>query len=166
VGLDPEGGDAPRAPVRDANREKAQADARVKLEAAFDKGGAVEAALRSIAFILKGNGAADERSFAVIKALHDAQPAGRPKSQAQLKKILRDQSLLLRLDEKRAVDSIPALLPKDPDERARTLRAVQRVVAAQGELKAEARKRLARVERLFGATAAKGAWKEVADANP
>ena len=166
VGLDPEGSEVRSAPVRDATREKAQSGARAELEASFDKGGAVEAALRSIAFILKGNGGADERSFAVIKALHDAQPSGRPRSQAQLKKVLRDQSLLLRMDEKRAVGSIPALLPKDAEERARTLRAIQRVVAAQGELKAEAKKRLARVEKLFGSKPNKAASsKESADAD-
>ncbi|HET6408887.1 MAG TPA: DUF3141 domain-containing protein, partial [Chthoniobacteraceae bacterium] len=166
VGLDPDGTEGPRAPTRDANREKAQAETRADLEREFDKGGAVEAAVRSIAFILKGNGGADERSFAVIKALHDAQPAGRPRSQPQLKTILRDQSLLLRLDEKRAVETIPALLPKDAEERARTLRAVQRVVAAQGQLNAEGRKRLARIERLFGIKPAKAAKKDSVDANP
>ena len=166
VGLDPDGTEGPRAPTRDANREMAQAETRADLEREFDKGGAVEAAVRSIVFILKGNGGADERSFAVIKALHDAQPAGRPRSQPQLKTILRDQSLLLRLDEKRAVETIPALLPKDAEERARTLRAVQRVVAAQGQLNAEGRKRLVRIERLFGIKPAKAAKKDSVDANP
>ena len=174
VGLDPDGSDVLRAPARDAIRETAQEEARAKLEEQFDKGGAVEAALRAIAFILKGAGGADERSFAVIEALHDAQPAGRPRSQAQLKKVLRDQALLLRLDEKRAIESIPALLPKDAEERGRTLRAVQRVIAAQGALNAEGRKRLARVERLFGEKSAKpvrpakparAVRKEGADAN-
>ena len=102
----------------------------------------------------------------MAKALHDAQPTGRPRSQAQLKQVLRDQALLLRLDEKRAVDAIPALLPKDAEEKARTLRAIQRVIAAQGDLKAEGKRRLARIEKLFGVRPAKAPRKEGADVDP
>ena len=163
VGLDPESTDAERAPARDVNREKAQTAKREELEGRFDKGGAVEAALRSIAYVLKGAGGADERSFAVIKAMHDAQLAGRPRSEGQLKKLLRDQSLLLRLDEKRAVNAIPKLLPKDLGERAKVLRAIQRIVSAQGALNAEGAKRLARIEKMFNAKAATAAKKEDED---
>ena len=167
VGLDPEAAGTAREPEREAAREQAQKRKRADLEAQFEEGGALEAALRAIAYILKGEGGADERSFAVMKAFHDAQPPGRPRSPAQLKAILRDQSLLLRLNEKRAVEAIPKLLPKDAEERSRTLRAVQRVVAAQGDFTAEGRKRLARIEKLFGARSAKparAAKKEGADA--
>jgi len=166
VGLDPREAGATSQPAKEMAREQVEARKRAELEAKFNQGGAVEAALRSIIFVLKGEGGADERSFAVIKALHDAQPSGRPRSQVQLKKMLSDQTLLLRLDEKRAVEAIPQLLPKDPEERARTFRAVQRVLAAQGDLKAEGRKRLTRIERLFGAKpvkAAKAAKREGAD---
>ena len=149
VGLDPESAKAARAPARDAARENAQAARREELEARFDKGGAVEAALRSIAFVIAGAGGADERSFAVIKALHEAQLSGRPRSEGQLKKVLRDQAMLLRLDEQRAVEAIPSLLPKHADDRAKLWRAIQRVVAAQGELNAEGKRRLARIEKMF-----------------
>ncbi|MCL6683240.1 DUF3141 domain-containing protein [Sphingomonas alba] len=160
VGLDPESAKASKAPARDPVREQVQAKQREELEGQFDKGGAVEAALRSIAFVIAGAGGADERSFAVIKAMHDAQFSGRPRSEGQLKKALRDQSLLLRLDEKRAVNAIPKLLPKDVDERAKVLRAIQRIVSAQGELNAEGKKRLGRIEKLFNGKAASAAKKE------
>ena len=52
-----------------------------------------------------------------LKQLHDAQPPGRPRTMAELKEVLRDQSLLLRLDEKRAVAAIPKLLPRDAEDR-------------------------------------------------
>ena len=168
VGLDPQETGATSQPAKEMAREEVGARKRAELEAKFNQGGDIEAALRSIIFVLRGEGGADERSFAVIKALHDAQPSGRPRSQGQLKKILSDQALLLRLDEKRAVDAIPQLLPKDPEERARIFRAVQRVLAAQGDLKAEGKKRLTRIERHFGAKpakAAKAAKREGADAD-
>jgi pimeloyl-ACP methyl ester carboxylesterase len=163
VGLDPEAAKAERAPARDTTREKAQARRREELEARFEVGGAVEAALRAIAYILNAQGGADERSYAVIKELHDAQPAGRPRSQGQLKKTLSDQVLLLRLDRKRAVDAIPKLVPKDAGERARTLRAIERVVGAQGELNAESKRRLARIQKMFNAKAATATKKEDED---
>ncbi|HEU0310129.1 MAG TPA: DUF3141 domain-containing protein [Sphingomicrobium sp.] len=164
VGLDPKGETDSRKLEREALREQAEADRRQALEGRFDEGSAVEAALRSIAFIRMGEGSVDERGFAVLKELHDAQPPGRPRTMAQLKETLRDQYLLLRLDEKRAVAAIPKLLPRDADERARTLRAVQRVIAARGELNGEGRKRLAQIEKLFAVKAAPASNKEDADA--
>ena len=149
VGLDPKANAEERKSGRQTVREQAQAERRYELEGKFDEGGAVEAALRAIAYVRRGDGGADERSFAMVKELHDAQPPGRPRSMAQLKLALRDQVQLLRLDEKRAVAAIPKLLPRDAEERARTLRAVQRVVAAQGDLSVEARRRMTRIEKLF-----------------
>jgi pimeloyl-ACP methyl ester carboxylesterase len=149
VGLDPKGVEEDRKPAYDVLREETRAKRRAELETRWEQGGAVEAALRSIIFIRRAEGTVDERGFAMLKKLHDAQPPGRPRSMAQLKQALREQSLLLRLDEERAVASIPKLIPTDPDDRARTLRAVQRIVTAAGELSDEGKRRLQRIERLF-----------------
>jgi len=138
-----------RHPERDLPREQARAARRAELETHFETGAAIDAALRAIAYVRSGEGGVDERAYAVVKQLHDAQPPGRPRTMAELKEILHDQAMLLRLDAERAVAAIPKLLPRDPDDRSRTLRAVQRVVSVQGELSAEAKKRLARIERLF-----------------
>jgi len=149
LGVDPNEPDAHRL-AREALREQAQTKRREELESSFEQGGAAEAALRAIAWVNRAEGGADERAFAVVKQLHDAQPPGRPRTMAELKAILRDQAMLLRLDEERAVKVIPKLLSKDQDDRARTLRAVQRVVMAKGQLTPEGKRRLARVEQLFG----------------
>ena len=151
VGLDPKGHAAKRKIEREAPREQAKAERRKDLETRFDEGGAVEAALRSVAYVRLGEGSgADERGFAVLKELHAAQAPGRTRSLAELKQVLRDQYLLLRIDERRAIETLPKLLPRDGDERARTLGAVRRMVLAKGNLTAEGSKRLARIEKLFG----------------
>jgi hypothetical protein len=150
VGLDPKSVEG-RKPEQEVLREQDQAARRAELDDRFEKGGAIEAAVRSIAYVRAGDDGTDERSFAVLKELHDAQPPGRPQSMLQLKEVLREQSLLLRLDQERAVAAIPKILPRDPGERARTLRAVQRVVAAQGKLSKEGQRRLERIEQLMGA---------------
>jgi hypothetical protein len=163
LGLDPKSVQEDRKPEREALREQGRARRRAELESRFDKGGAVEAALRAAIYVRRAEGDADERSFAVLKELHDAQPPGRPRSMAQLKETLREQSLLLRMDEEQAVAAIPALLPRVDDERARTWRAVQRLLGAQGDLSVEGQRRLARIEKLFAVPAIPAGKKEPAN---
>jgi len=74
---------------------------------------------------------------------------------AELKEALRDQSLVLRLDRKRAIDALPKLLPNEAEERARLFGLVKRITSAAGELSEEGRKRLAKVEKLFAKGPAK-----------
>lgn len=164
AGLNPKGTDDERKAGQEALRKQTQAKKREELETRFDEGGPLEVALRSLAFIQSGEGSIDERGFAVLKQLHDAQPPGRPRSMAELKVILREQSLLIRLDRKRAIAAIPKLLPPDQDERSRTLRAIERVVSATGQLGDEARRRFAEVKKLFGVKPEPAASKEKADA--
>jgi len=102
-------------------------------------------------YVRRAEGSVDERGFAMLKKLHEAQPPGRPRSMAQLKQVLREQSLFLRLDQERAIEALPKLLPADPEDRARTLRAVQRIAGASGELSDEGKRRLDRIEKLFAA---------------
>ncbi|MFL6731612.1 MAG: DUF3141 domain-containing protein, partial [Sphingomicrobium sp.] len=166
VGLGTPGEPDAQRMARDALREQAQGKNREALEERFEQGAAIEAAVRSIVWVKRAEGGTDERSFAVIRQLHDAQPPGRPRSMPELKQILRDQATLVRLDEERAIKAIPKLVPRDEDDRARTLRAVQRVVLANGELTSEGKSRLARVEHLFGVKAAskpRGTAKEKSD---
>ena len=165
VGLDPKGVEDGRKPGRDALREQARAKQRAELETRWEQGGPVEAALRSILYVRRAEGAVDERGFAMLKKLHDEQPPGRPRTMAQLKQALREQSFLLRLDQERAVEALPKLLPPDPDDRARTLRAVQRIVTASGELSEEGKRRLQHVEKLFDMKRARTP-KEDADVRP
>ena len=134
---------------RDASREFAVAEKRKELEQQFDEGGSTEAALRALAYIAMADGSADERSFSIIREFHEAQPPGRRRTIAELKENLRDQYLLVRLDEERALQTLGGLLPKEAEERKRILRGIRRVVTAHGELSGEASRRLKRIEALF-----------------
>ena len=165
VGLDPKDIENERRPGRDTLREQASAKRRADLETRWEQGGPADAALRSIIYVRRAEGVVDERGFAMLKKLHDAQPPGRPRSMAQLKQALREQSLLLRLDQDRAVEALPKLLPPDPEDRARTFRAVQRIVTASGELSDEGKRRLQHVEQLFNIRRARTP-KEGADVRP
>ena len=63
--------------------------------------------------------------------------------------MFREQYLLLRLDEERALRAIPRLLPDEAQQRAAGWKAVQDVLGASGALPAEGRRRLQRIEELF-----------------
>ena len=140
---------------REATRDAALQARRSALEQRFDKGGLVEATLRAIAYIRLGEDGVDERGFAALRKLHDARPAGWPGTLAELQNVLDEQSLLVRMDEKRALSTLPKLLPRDTTERGKAFRAVRRIVSTQGALSDERQKRLARIERLFVPTGRK-----------
>ena len=92
----------------------------------------------------------DERGFRVLQAIRKLQPANRRLPFGELKVQFRDQYLLLRLDEERAVRAIPRLLPQDERQRANAFDAIREVVTASGSLSEPAETRLKRLAGLFG----------------
>lgn len=72
-------------------------------------------------------------------------------SLSRFREILREQYLLVRLDEERALSALPSLLGSDDLARKAALDILKRVLAARGELANEGRRRLTRIEGLFDA---------------
>jgi pimeloyl-ACP methyl ester carboxylesterase len=140
---------AQRRIERDLAREATEARARADLEKRFEAGGLAEAVIRSIMHVRLPQGTADERGFRVLQAIHRLQPANRWRSMSEIKAMFRDQYMLLRLDEERAVRAIPRLLPDDAQLRREGWTAVADVLGASGEMPAEGRQRLKRIEELF-----------------
>jgi hypothetical protein len=68
------------------------------------------------------------------------------------------------LDEERALGALPRLLGDDDAARKATLDVLHRVLAARGDLSDDEKRRLTRVEALFGALPAKAAGTETAHA--
>ena len=77
---------------------------RSELEHRFEVGGLEEAALRALVYIRLPEGSIDERGFAVLKLIRASRPAGKRMSLARFKEMLREQYLLVRLDEERALE--------------------------------------------------------------
>jgi pimeloyl-ACP methyl ester carboxylesterase len=163
TGLKDENVERERQIERDAVREAATAERKKELEQRFDRGDPTDAALRALAYIAGADGSVDERSFAIVRQFYEAQPPGRRRTLAELKGDLRDQYLLVRLDEQRALRTLKALLPKGREERERILRGIRRIVAAQGELSHEKARRVERIETLFGGLGKQPVGKETAD---
>jgi pimeloyl-ACP methyl ester carboxylesterase len=137
---------------RDLVREAEAVRLRSDLEHRFDAGGLIEATLRALVYIRLPEGSIDERGFSVIKLIHASRPAHKRISASQFKTMMREQYLLVCLDEDRAMAALPKLLAADATESKAALDALHRILAARGDLSDEARRRLARVEAAFDVT--------------
>jgi pimeloyl-ACP methyl ester carboxylesterase len=99
------------------------------------RGGPREAAIRALLYIRIPEGVADERGFRLLERMRE--DAGGDLPLAAFKAMARDQFFTLLLDERRAVEAIPAMLDRDPDLAQRmgsTLRKLIEVVGVESKL--------------------------------
>ncbi len=147
-------GDDPRTRgrriARDLAREAVAKQMAAHLEQQIETGGLCEAAVRALLYIRMPDGAADERGFAALRQIAGELPAAQRVGLSRFKEIVRDQFLVLRLDEERAVAVLPKLLPADRRARETALGLLRRVVEARGVLSEEGARRMKRIEALFG----------------
>ena len=152
VGLGTPAASTGRRATRDLAREAMAARQQTELERRFEVGGLPEAIVRAVIHVRLPEGRVDERGFSALQALRRAQPANRRLTFGEIKALFREQYLLVRLDEERAVGAIPKLLPDSEQQRQAAWAAVCEVIAARGELPDEGRQRLDRLQGLFGIT--------------
>lgn len=150
IGLGPQVAPAHQHIERDLTRELAAARSQSELEQRFEAGGLLEATFRALIYVRLPEGQIDERGFAALKAIRAVRSETERFSMAELKKAFRDQYLLVRSDEKRALRTLPALLPASREERRGAMDILHRVIAARGVQSAEGRRRLREIEVLFG----------------
>jgi hypothetical protein len=136
---------------RDVAREAGEAGSIAASESRIEQGGLVEAGLRALLYIGRSasHEAADERVFATLRQLRQRHPESGRLSLGRFKEIVREQYLLLRHDEARALAAIPRLLASDPTKRETVLDAVRQAAEAVGDLPEDAKQRLLRVEAIF-----------------
>jgi len=141
--------ESPRGIEKDLVREADEARLRSELERRFETGHQAEAALRALIYVNKPNGSFDERGFTMAKSFHSAQPSEERRPIGEIKQMIKEQFLLVALDEERAIRAIPKLLPKSAEKRRASLEAVHSVIDARGTLPKDAKRRLERVDQLF-----------------
>ena len=120
--------------------------------------------MRALVYIRLAEGSIDERGFAVLRLVRTSRPAAKRMSLARFKEILREQYMLVRLDQERAVSALPKLLGEDAAGRKAALDVLHRILAAPGSISDESARRLARVEALFGVKSDKTVKTEVTHA--
>lgn len=145
---------APRLrPAASPDHRRFVALATERLRAAMTEGGLREAVLRSLIWVRLPLRLADERSFAVIRRIrreYGADMLPLP----EFKRIFRNQFFMLLIDEARAIETLPALLPASAEARAAAFAVLHEVVTAAGEMPEVVRERLAKVEAIFAGAAA------------
>jgi hypothetical protein len=156
VGLNSDGG-KPRRIGRDIAREAAVNANRAAAALKTKEGGLTEAIIRGLLYIFRSPemSAADERAFAALRQLRLRTSDDKAMSVTLLKTILREQYLVLQVDEEAAVRDLPLLLPEDPEARSTALAIIRQVAGATGTVTGEAASRLDRVAAIFGPQAPK-----------
>ena len=91
----------------------------------------------------------DERGFAALQKIAVELPAAQRTGLRRFKEVVRDQFLILRLDEERAIAALPKLLPGDRRARETALGLIRRIIESSCTLSEEGGRRLKLVEVLF-----------------
>jgi hypothetical protein len=136
-----------RKPGEDAVHRAFVAKRIEELTSRIAEGGPREAAIRALLYVRMPDGVVDERGFNLLRQIRDE--AGSGLTLSAFKKVVREQFLMLVLDERRAVEAIPAMLKKDPKLASRMADKLHRVIEAVGLQTKLANARLAEVETLF-----------------
>jgi pimeloyl-ACP methyl ester carboxylesterase len=111
------------------------------------KGGSREAVLRALLYIRMPEGLVDERGFNFLRRIREE--TGHDLTLAAFKKLVREQFSMLLLDERRAVEAIPAMLGRDPDLASRAASNLQRMIDVVGLRSQVSKDRLAEIKQIF-----------------
>jgi pimeloyl-ACP methyl ester carboxylesterase len=155
VGLGSPRDETPHDAERDLVREAAAAKLRLDLDGKFEEGGIEEAVLRALIYVRRPEGGFDERGYRMLKNIRESRKSNERLRLARFREMLSEQLQLVLLDEERAVAALPKLLQTDESETAAALGALRQLVGAAGALDSDGERRLARVEKLFGAKPAR-----------
>ena len=162
MGLNAENGDSYRHIERDVAREAAASRAHAELEGAIDRGGVIEAFVRALCHIAEPSGEIDDQGFAALREVGRMLPPEDRPGFALFKEIVRHQSLILHLDEARAIDALPKLATT-PEDRRVVLESLGHMGALRRpKLSGEQQRRIARIEMLLGASATRPLRRECA----
>jgi hypothetical protein len=150
LGVDTASPERPRKAARSKLHE-ALVERRIgELRAGMTRGGLAEAMVRALLWVGMARNAADERGFAAIRRLRDAHAASRQMTLADFKALVREQYLMLVIDEEAALGAIPGLMPAPTEERHQAFATLRSVVEASGAPSDAAAERLRRIGALFG----------------
>jgi hypothetical protein len=111
-----------------------------ELKAGMEKGGLREAGIRALLYVRMTAKGADERGLAMLRRIR--MERGGSTTIAEFKQILRNQYLMLLLDERAAVKAIPKLLKGQENTIPELLEFLPRAATAGGPLNKEGKERL------------------------
>lgn len=140
-------------PGDDAGHHAFVAQKMAHLESQIEAGGLTEAVLRSLIYVRLDHAVGDQRAHTLLRMMRSGWLGQEPVSLADFKQTIREQFLMLVIDEHRAIAAIPGMLPRSAKARADALAFMHEVMNAQGELDEESATRLKKIERFFAPAA-------------
>jgi pimeloyl-ACP methyl ester carboxylesterase len=150
VGLKATDAGVRRRPGKDPAHVAAVARRIDELRADVAKGGPREAILRALLYIRMPEGLVEERGFNLLRRAREE--AGEGLTIGEFKRLVREQFFMLLLDERRAIEAIPAMLAKDQDLASRMTDHLLRIIEVVGLDSGLAEARLAEIKELIDGT--------------
>ena len=150
VGLRADGAQTRRRVERELAHEAAIQREQAELDRRIEQGSPIEAALRALIYVRRPQQTFDERSFNILREINSKLPEGERISLARFKEMTKEQFLIVAQEPERAVAAIPMLLPASRGERNALLGVIREVANSSGALPDESKRRLTRIETLFG----------------
>ncbi len=118
-----------------------------ELKSRISEGDPREAVIRALLYIRMPDGVVDERGFNLLRRMREE--TGKGLTLSTFKKLLREQYLMLLIDERSAVNAIPEMLAKNPDLASRMKGKLDRMIELVGVYSKDARARLEEIDALF-----------------
>ena len=147
LGLRASDGSPRQRPGDDATHRRLVVQKIEELKGRISDGGPREAIVRALLYIRMPDGVVDARGFNLLRRMREE--TGKGLTLAAFKQILREQFLMLLLDERAAVNAIPSMLATNPDLASRMKGKLDRMIELVGVHSKIARARLDEVEALF-----------------
>jgi pimeloyl-ACP methyl ester carboxylesterase len=146
VGL--KGSDAParRRPGDEPEARAFLSERIADLKSRIPEGGMPEAWIRACLYAGRGGGF-DERHLAMLRQIREKR--GGDMTLQEFKNLLREQALMLLIDEPAALAALPLMLPDDRETRNQAFGILEKVIEATGETNEETSARLETIERVF-----------------
>jgi pimeloyl-ACP methyl ester carboxylesterase len=120
-----------------------------ELKSRMSEGGPREAVIRALLYIRTPDEVIDERGFNFLRRMREE--AGKGLSVADFKKAVREQFLMLLLDERACIKAIPRMFATDPKLAARLSKSLHEVIDVVGVSSQLAKARLAEIDKLLEA---------------
>lgn len=125
----------PRKAAKSLLHEELAKSRIAELKERVTEGDLREGFARAVLYVSMARGGADERGFEAIRRWRAAQPAETRRTLAEAKALLREQYLMLLIDEEAALAALPRLLRADEGERRKALQLLEQILTARPSLR-------------------------------
>jgi len=148
AGIDPSATDGLRKAGHTTLHDKALQARIAELKSHLEEGGLREATVRALLYIGMTRGGVDERGFEMIRRIRQSYENS-TQTLAQFKQTVREQFLMLLVDQKAAVAAIARMLPHETALRAEAMGLIERALTASGDIIGEAKARFDEISLMF-----------------